>query len=432
MHQFVCPRCHVMVGPTAVFVSAGTSYWCSLPGQTARYEATCHHKDGRTGIHGCRFMRLALDAWLIDGSGGIPGDGGSECSEFDGTPAGQTPSPPGREASPGSLGDGERQWPELGRQATPSGQPRGAEISGTMERQVASSPETAGLSAAGPIASFRLKLSPDQNSAQYARIVTPLDADSPDFISPGSPSIPVSGDTGTRPAEPSLRDIMARFQSLGDNCEFGLVQRWAEAEPLDLLRFAGLFIPVEHRLRQMTDALAAGFSGLGEDPATVDCELQGDVRPRPYMVHETRWNLRYHIDEDEGTIDPAEVHRQQVVSLRFRRRKLLDDLRESHRVFVWKSNVPTREADVRELVACLKRHGPNMLLWVDVAAGEHRAGSVEYAGDGLLRGYVTRFAPYDDATDIEASSWYEMCCNAWAVAEILGRQGEWGHVPSRR
>src|SRR5260370_7223758 len=36
----------------------------------------------------------------------------------------------------------------------------------------------------------------------------------------------------------SARELMYRFASLGDNCEFGLVQRRCGAEPLGLFRFA--------------------------------------------------------------------------------------------------------------------------------------------------------------------------------------------------
>ena len=35
------------------------------------------------------------------------------------------------------------------------------------------------------------------------------------------------------------RDLVLQFESIGDNCELGLVQRRAGSEPLGLLRFAG-------------------------------------------------------------------------------------------------------------------------------------------------------------------------------------------------
>lgn len=55
-------------------------------------------------------------------------------------------------------------------------------------------------------------------------------------------------------------EILGQFESLGDNCEFGLVQRIGGIEPLGLLRFAGFHIPVEYRLNRLLDALERGFS----------------------------------------------------------------------------------------------------------------------------------------------------------------------------
>ena len=53
------------------------------------------------------------------------------------------------------------------------------------------------------------------------------------------------------------RDLMLRFESLGQNCEFGLVQRRCGSEPLGLLRFAST--PLPHLLA----AFEGGFEGLG-------------------------------------------------------------------------------------------------------------------------------------------------------------------------
>jgi len=37
------------------------------------------------------------------------------------------------------------------------------------------------------------------------------------------------------------RDLVLQFESIGDNCELGLVQRRAGSEPLGLLRFARVY-----------------------------------------------------------------------------------------------------------------------------------------------------------------------------------------------
>ncbi|MEI7711454.1 MAG: hypothetical protein WCI94_08475 [Rhodospirillales bacterium] len=218
------------------------------------------------------------------------------------------------------------------------------------------------------------------------------------------------------PHEPHPRDIFARFQSLGDNCEFGLVQRWAGSDPVDLLRFASFHASAEERLRLTIEALTAGFEGLGA-PESVVCELTGDQRPRQYAVWERRWNLLYHPERTEAEIAPDALHAQQVRVLPFRRRKLLEDLEAAHRIFVWKSNATASEDEIVALLACLRRYGPNRLLWVRPAAGAKTPGHVEHAGDGLIHGYVSAFAPYDSAHEADYRSWLAVCMNALILTE---------------
>jgi hypothetical protein len=57
-------------------------------------------------------------------------------------------------------------------------------------------------------------------------------------------------------------ELLLQFESLGDNCELGLVQRRAGVEPLGLFRFAGA--PLRHLIR----ALETRFAGMA-DPAHV-------------------------------------------------------------------------------------------------------------------------------------------------------------------
>jgi hypothetical protein len=210
--------------------------------------------------------------------------------------------------------------------------------------------------------------------------------------------------------EPSAADILGRFQSLGDNCEFGLVQRWAGSEPLDLLRFASFHAPIEDRIRLTIEALAAGFEGLGE-PASVVCDLRDEYRPRQYAVWETRWNLLYHPERTENEITAEALHAQQSRILPFRRRKPLEDLEAAHRIFVWKSSARAEESEIRSLLGTLRRYGLNRLLWVQTAHGDKPPGHAEDAGDGLIKGYVARLAPYDDAADADHASWLAVCMN---------------------
>src|SRR5204863_3187648 len=96
-----------------------------------------------------------------------------------------------------------------------------------------------------------------------------------------------------------LHELMMQFESLGENCEFGLVQRRCGAEPLGLLRFASA------PLAKLLAALKADFAGFGESGAiAVDLSSNG----REYMVQDRRFGLNYHpwVKKDEMT--PQQIH----------------------------------------------------------------------------------------------------------------------------
>ena len=213
----------------------------------------------------------------------------------------------------------------------------------------------------------------------------------------------------------STREVMDCFVSLGDNCELGLAQRWANTEPIDLLRFAVFVDDAEKLLAATTAGVVQGFAGLAEGDSLL-CDLEGEPPRREYVVRETKWKLLAHTYIHEGEVDPATLRRSQVRLWQLKRRKLLMDMEAARRIFVWKSNVSSAEADIRGLLAALRRYGPNRLLWVVADRADRPAGTVEDAGGGLLKGYIARFAPYEDATALDPNAWHALCRNALAVA----------------
>jgi hypothetical protein len=208
-------------------------------------------------------------------------------------------------------------------------------------------------------------------------------------------------------------ELVRRFRALGDNCEFGLVQRHYGAEPIDLLRFAGLHIPIEDRLAALTKAVTVGFEGLGQ-PGTFTVELgdpDGHGR-REWYVQEHTYQLRWHTGRwaDETDIEP--VWRQQTEVAQFWRRSFVEDLQAASKPYVWKSNLPHTEVAIRGLLAALQAYGPNRLLWVDLADDLHPRRSVDDLGAGLFKGHIAKFAPYDRAWEIQLDDWMILCAQA--------------------
>ena len=96
----------------------------------------------------------------------------------------------------------------------------------------------------------------------------------------------------------SDRDLVINFESIGDNCEFGLVQRMAGAEPLGLLRFSSAPILLLCR------ALRTRFDGLADPAAVQVWPAKGE-----YLVRLARYEFVYHTHVRVGEMEPELLHK---------------------------------------------------------------------------------------------------------------------------
>ncbi len=205
-------------------------------------------------------------------------------------------------------------------------------------------------------------------------------------------------------AELPAHEMIMRFESLGDNCEFGLVQRKLGAEPLGLLRFAYIEVPALSR------GLRCGFAGLG-DPDTTGVIVDGV--DREFVVRDTVYGMTYHTFQYESQTNIETVRAQQTTRLNFLKRKLMEDAAHGEKIFVIKREEALRPEEVLAIYAALNDLGQNWLLWVTLSDDKHAPGTVERLLPGLVRGYVDRFAPFENAHDMSADVWTRVCDVTW-------------------
>ena len=118
------------------------------------------------------------------------------------------------------------------------------------------------------------------------------------------------------------------------------------------------------------------------------------------------------------------------VRLRFLRQKLIEDLRDGGKIFVYKNNHRTLSDDeLAGLHAAVRRYGDNTLLYVRVADAAHPNRSVAWAGPGLLVGAIEHFThsplPEDTFLGLATASWMEICQVAhgmWTKARLPSAQ----------
>jgi hypothetical protein len=201
---------------------------------------------------------------------------------------------------------------------------------------------------------------------------------------------------------PTQDVLMRQFSSLGDNCEPGMVHRQCDAEPLDLLRFS------RSDLDQVIRAIDNSFADVS-DIGNVQVQWREDE----FFITQTAYNFAYHTFIRDGTLEHRRVQLQQSKYLKLLARKCLEESVSGERIFVRKGDDSTGEAQLLRLHDALRRHGKPWLLWIVPEDESHPGGTGEIKRPSLLKAYIERFAPYEDANNTDVLSWVEICCRAY-------------------
>jgi tetratricopeptide (TPR) repeat protein len=242
-------------------------------------------------------------------------------------------------------------------------------------------------------------------SRGYVRSVARLDELDASLAEPGAAPVP-SGAPVPATTGGNAADLLTQFESLGDNCEFGFVQRHAGAEPLGLLRWAN--IPTHHLL----SVLKTRFAGVGEAAFTdLYTEVDGE-----FWVKDTRYDMRTHTFVFEMSLPDARRARfQQLMAARFRflKDQLIKDLETAAKIFVLKSKSVLLQDDIEALYDAVSEYAPNWLLYVRASDEQHQPGSVRTAHDRLMIGHVKT------APSLDHPGWRQVCQTAFAMrAEV--------------
>ncbi len=233
----------------------------------------------------------------------------------------------------------------------------------------------------------------------------------PWFSQPGEASLSVEAwmlpaYQDTSPASAANHALLLGFENLGENCDFSIAQHHFNTNPTSLLRWGNL------SLEQLLAGLDDGFAGLG-DPA--HAELTWNAGAREYKLRDPRY-LSTHTWAHQYMDDPDEREKIRLAGcarLRLLARKLMADLRQPRRIYVFKPREPRPLADFQALHAALRRIGPARLLCVNPGAPLAEAGQVEAAGDGLFIGQIDRSSHKQGAGRL----WHRLCLLTARLAE---------------
>jgi hypothetical protein len=226
-----------------------------------------------------------------------------------------------------------------------------------------------------------------------------------------------------------MAEILQNFESLGDNCAFGLAQRKGGCEVLGLLRFGNT--PLNSLMTALDDEFRA---------ATKKAELTLRLPDGPhgeFCLYADRYGIRWHTNVNGGTSDEETIFAQQTMRLAYLRRKFYEAMRAGRKIAtisraeprkhpvplpfadessVWEEKPERlRLGEVLPLFLRLNEYGTNTLLYLTRCAHNRRSGTVELIAPGLMRGYVDDFVILPDLHNGDHAAWLRIAVNAWML-----------------
>ena len=215
------------------------------------------------------------------------------------------------------------------------------------------------------------------------------------------PAITAAVASATPPgAQVDPKSLAMCFESLGDNCEFGIFQRHHGAEPIGMYRWAGVSVAA------LIDAINARFDGMG-DPENTD--LSGHSGDE-YILRDKRGWLESHTFVPFNEALFPKIYDRQTAAVRFLRERMLQDIEEPWKIFVFKprsGSIP--EHEMRALRGALSAIGDVPLMCVRVPDDASEIGSVQRVDRGLYAANISRVSAAARKHEVDLPGWLALC-----------------------
>ncbi len=207
------------------------------------------------------------------------------------------------------------------------------------------------------------------------------------------------------------RTLVMGFEGLGNNCEFGLMQRKVAFNRMGLLRFAG-----SQDTPKLAEAIRNGFEGFG----TPD-DLELSLRGTEWIANSRRYNLNVHTYKHHPETSEERIRQDESMKLMFQANMLLDLLESGSRILIRRVADTDDQAGMHDLYEAIRERGPAPLLWVTNTQDGKPHGTIERLGDGYFVGYHGHLARTNWPTDFDKAAWISLL---QAAQEVVGAEAQ--------
>lgn len=196
---------------------------------------------------------------------------------------------------------------------------------------------------------------------------------------------------------------LSRFESLGDNCEFGFFLRQAGDERSSFFRWVSVqdYSKVVLFLR---NGLSTPFN------------LYHLLPLQDYMVQTSKYKFGYHSEMQSDFVDGKRefcvtnarkkaVYLHEINKINHLRAKLLKTLQEEEKIFVVKKDRNEQAKEIKSIAREISLIGSCKVLRVISTKKKRKIGKVKKINKNLYYGYIDQFADYNRADEVSFDCW---------------------------
>jgi hypothetical protein len=197
---------------------------------------------------------------------------------------------------------------------------------------------------------------------------------------------------------------IAPFESIGENCEFGFVQRALGNEVSSLLRWTFLDSTVA-----TVAGIATSFANVFEFENLEPAAEGTMVRDR---VHGIAFHSAMRAERTESgwafvapEAERRAIYAEEAKKFLYLREKFDSSITGADRIYVAKRGTGLTSAEAEALSDAIGARGSNVLLYVTEAGEGEQPGTARLVHNRLAHGIVERFAPHTQTDAIALASW---------------------------
>ena len=201
----------------------------------------------------------------------------------------------------------------------------------------------------------------------------------------------------------ALADFLMKFESLGHSCDFGIFQRECGADPLGLLRFAGITTP------KLVEGLIDRFALLAL-PGTVEANVVADWN-NEYCMFDKSYGIASRSFLTPAQAAPDQLIAREMKRLPFLKEIFLETVDQAGKTFVLRRPDQMHPAEAEAVIEVLRLKSDCKLLWAVHEQGGV-PGSLDVISPYFFRGHLDTTHGLGSAS---ISAWLSICATAHRV-----------------